>query len=209
MALRISIPLYLNISTKSAHQGAHQTHSSAVQTAPSQGAYKVTEEELVIHSLRALKVCTRYFSGPQLPLKSVSTGWGQFENPASRESGSYGEVAQTTADLQALPAQLCRQDPPAAAELPHCWAIRGSSTGNPTNTFWQQCCTCKNFARTDLPGRGAIFFYASLTRTAVSREMQSLNPAFENEHEILKPGRKHRNHAPPLAKSTVHLLCSN
>lgn len=87
------------------------------------------------------------------------------------------------------------------AGLPHCKEARSK----PIKTFWQKGCTYKNFGRTDLPGRGCMRW----RHTALSREMQSLNPLFETEHEILKPGRKHRNHTPLLAKSTIHLLYCN
>jgi len=111
---------------------------------PLQEAYKVTEEELVLHSLRALKICTRYFRGLQLPLTPFATDLfqrsrGILRTPTSRANDSYGEAARTSAELQAPPAWLLGQDPPAAAGPPGLSHRQELCQDRPTSQGWDLC----------------------------------------------------------------------
>lgn len=138
MAFWISRPLYLSISTNPVHQDPQLCCSNS----PLQGAYKVTEEEPVIHLKYAAGILVASAAFKTIYYRPISMRKRHFEKSCKQK------VAAVEKWPRLQQANKSHQCGIRARTLPwlSCCAIRAQCSQAHRHP-WQQCCTHRSCAR--------------------------------------------------------------
>lgn len=177
MAFWISRPLYLSISTNPVHQDPQLCCSNS----PLQGAYKVTEEEPVIHLKYAAGILVASAAFKTIYYRPISMRKRHFEKSCKQKVAAVEKWPRLQQANKSHQCGIRAKTLPWQQMYPTA-EPSGLSVAKPTDTPGSSA------AHTGaVPGEAVIFLHGSLTPTLASRETRSFHPAFEKQHGIPMP----------------------